>query len=131
MNTGTKARRHVGAKGDCEEMIRSGKLCDNMGFAERVWAITAKIPQGKVATYGQIATVLKTRGCRAVGFSLGKNPYAPGVPCHRVVGSDGRLTGYAGGLPKKIQLLEGEGVPVVNGKVDLKRHLCPLSDLRP
>jgi methylated-DNA-[protein]-cysteine S-methyltransferase len=100
-----------------------------MTFAERVWAATARIPRGKVATYGQIAATLKTRGCRAVGLSLGKNPYAPGVPCHRVVGSDGRLTGYAGGLRKKTELLAAEGVTVVKGKVDLEQHLCPLAEL--
>ena len=52
-----------------------------------------------------------------------RNPYAPLVPCHRVVGADGSLTGFAGGLEKKAKLLEAEGVAVVRGKVDLAEHL--------
>jgi methylated-DNA-[protein]-cysteine S-methyltransferase len=60
-----------------------------------------------------------TRAFRAVGNALHRNPYAPVVPCHRVVGSDGNLTGYAGGLAAKRRMLESEGVRVVGDRVDL------------
>ncbi len=90
-----------------------------MTFNQKVWALTARIPAGRVATYGQIAAALGTRAYRAVGMALNRNPYAPQVPCHRVVGSDGSLTGFAGGLDKKLALLADEGVPLRNGKVDL------------
>ena len=90
-----------------------------MSFNERVWALTARIPAGKVVTYADIATALGTKAYRAVGNALNRNPYAPGVPCHRVVGSDGRLTGFAGGLVKKEELLNSEGVAVTRGRADL------------
>lgn len=93
-----------------------------MSFHEKVWAITARIPSGRVATYGQIARRLRTKAYRAVGQALNANPYAPAVPCHRVVGASGALTGFAGGLAKKQRMLEGEGVQVRAGKVDLVRY---------
>ena len=100
--------------------IRQGQFTPEMTFAERVWAITARIPAGRVATYGDIAARLNTRGARAVGAALGRNPYAPDVPCHRVVGHDGTLTGFAGGLEAKRRLLEAEGVAMDGaGRVDL------------
>jgi len=92
-----------------------------MTFSERVWAITKKIPKGRVATYSDVADRLGTRAFRAVGNALHRNPYAPVVPCHRVVGSNGSLTGYAGGLAKKTKMLEAEGVAVKNGRVDLSK----------
>ena len=95
-----------------------------MTFNQRVWALTARIPAGKVVTYADLAAALGSKGYRAVGNALNKNPYAPGVPCHRVVGSDGRLTGFAGGLPMKEQLLTGEGVPVQRGRADLSCRHC-------
>src|SRR5215212_9483987 len=101
-----------------ENQIRKGRIHPDMSFQERVWALTARIPHGKVTTYGEIARAMGTKAYRAVGNALNKNPYAPGVPCHRVVGSDGRLTGFAGGLPKKEALLNGEGVPVQRGRAD-------------
>ncbi|MCC6579444.1 MAG: MGMT family protein [Phycisphaeraceae bacterium] len=81
-----------------------------MNFHEKVWALTARIPQGKVATYGQIAAALGTRAARAVGQALHHNPYAPQVPCHRVVASTGHLNGFAEGLDAKRKLLRAEGV---------------------
>lgn len=99
------------------EAIYQGRITPGMTFSQRVWALTARIPAGRVATYGQLAKALNTRAPRAVGQALGRNPYAPAVPCHRVVGSDGRLTGFAGGLPKKQQMLQAEGVVVEGGRV--------------
>lgn len=105
---------------DRESDIRAGRILPGMTFNERVWALTARIPAGKVVTYGDIAAALGSPGgSRAVGNALNKNPYAPGVPCHRVVGSNGNLTGFAGGLPKKERLLTTEGVPVTRGRADM------------
>lgn len=104
-----------------EARIRAGRVGDDMTFQQRVWALTARIPVGKVTTYGALAAAMGTRAHRAVGQALGRNPYAPAVPCHRVVGSDGRLTGFAGGLPAKQRLLEAESVSVAAGRVDLAR----------
>lgn len=107
-----------------EQQIKSGKISPAMSFNQKVWALTARIPQGKVVRYGDIARALNSNGCRAVGNALNKNPYAPGVPCHRVVGSDGSLTGFAGGLDKKRELLTCEGLTLrANGKVDLNDAL--------
>ncbi|MBI1368428.1 MAG: methylated-DNA--[protein]-cysteine S-methyltransferase [Planctomycetes bacterium] len=88
-------------------------------FDEQVWALTKRIPKGRVTTYGRIAAAMGTRAYRAVGMALNRNPCAPAVPCHRVVGSDGKLTGYAGGLAKKKRMLRDEGVPMRGERVDL------------
>ena len=78
-------------------------------FQREVWAVVARIPYGETRTYGQVARELGRSGAaRAVGLANGRNPVAPVVPCHRVVGSDGRLTGYAGGLELKRRLLQLE-----------------------
>lgn len=83
----------------------------------------SRIPRGKVATYKDIArAVERPLAYRAVGNALNKNTHAPKVPCHRVVNSDGRLGGYAGGLSNKTELLKKEGVVVRGKKVDLKRY---------
>ncbi len=76
-------------------------------FQRRVWAELAMIRYGATASYGDIATRLEMPlgGSRAVGLANGSNPIAIVVPCHRVIGSDGRLTGYAGGLERKQFLL--------------------------
>lgn len=104
-----------------EEAIKAGRIRDGMSFQQKVWALTARIPEGKVTTYAAIARKLGSTGYRAVGMAMNRNPYAPNVPCHRVVGSGGDLTGFAGGLDKKRQLLAGEGVVFRNGKVDLTK----------
>ena len=77
---------------------------------ERVYALVSQIPAGRVATYGQIAWLLgNPRLSRAVGYALASCPDHRDIPCHRVVGSNGSLTGYAGGLQKKLRLLQLEG----------------------
>lgn len=93
-----------------------------MNFKEKVYDITSKIPKGKVMTYGQIAREVGSPGAaRAVGLLMKNNPNAPIVPCHRVVASDGSLTGYSGkgGLSQKKEMLENEGVVFKKDKVDL------------
>ena len=87
---------------------------------QQVWDLTAQVPPGRVTTYGAIARALgDIRASRAVGLIEHVNPYAPQVPCHRVVYSDGGLGGFGApeGVSKKIELLESEGVRVKDGKI--------------
>ncbi len=88
-------------------------------FQKRVWDALRLIPKGRVTTYKAIADHLGTRAVRAVGSAVGKNPYAPEAPCHRVVLSDGSLGNYSapGGAKRKMELLAAEGVEVENGKI--------------
>jgi methylated-DNA-[protein]-cysteine S-methyltransferase len=79
-------------------------------FQMTVWRLLLKLPLGQLSTYGQIAHQLgKPSAARAVGAAVGRNPLGIIVPCHRIVGRDGSLTGYAGGLPRKEALLRLEG----------------------
>ncbi len=98
------------SKTNLESHIRSGRIVPGMTFNQKVWAMTARVPRGRVTTYGELARALGTKAYRAVGNAMNKNPYAPGVPCHRVVGSDRSLTGFAAGLEKKRKMLANEGV---------------------
>ncbi|MBQ1414527.1 MAG: methylated-DNA--[Lachnospiraceae bacterium] len=85
-------------------------------FRKAVWRILLSIPRGQTLTYGEIAArIAGERGlprisAQAVGGAVGHNPVSIIIPCHRVIGSDGSLTGYAGGLERKRKLLELEGV---------------------
>ena len=93
-----------------------------MTFREKVYTITKQIPKGKVATYGQIARLAgKPKAARAIGLFMRTNPFAPVVPCHRVVASDGKLTGYSAGkgIVTKKEMLVSEGVLFKKEKVDL------------
>lgn len=94
-----------------------------MGFAERVYGITKRIPKGKVSTYGEVARRLNCRAYRAVGNVLNKNCDKK-VPCHRVIKSTGFVGGFRHGEKKKIALLVREGIEVRVRKVDLKRFKC-------
>lgn len=79
-------------------------------FQRAVWSALVAIPYGTTTTYAAIASAIgKPRAVRAVGAANGRNPLSIVVPCHRVIGKDGTLTGYAGGLPSKRRLLELEG----------------------
>lgn len=78
-------------------------------FRQAVWNILLTIPRGQTMTYGEIARRLGVRSAQAVGGAVGHNPISILIPCHRVVGSDGSLTGYAGGLERKTRLLQLEG----------------------
>lgn len=80
-------------------------------FQKEVWHFLMKIPYGTVCTYGEVAEAVgKPKAFQAVGAAIGKNPLPIFVPCHRVLGADGSLTGYAGGLELKAQLLTLEGI---------------------
>jgi methylated-DNA-[protein]-cysteine S-methyltransferase len=83
-------------------------------FQERVWALLREIPYGATTTYGEIAERLGDKSlARLVGQAVGHNPLSIVVPCHRVVGKNGSLTGYAGGLERKQSLLSLEGARAV------------------
>ena len=78
-------------------------------FQQSVWAALREIPYGETRSYGELATRIGSpRASRAVGLANGRNPIAIIVPCHRVVGADGRLTGYGGGIERKRHLLDLE-----------------------
>jgi methylated-DNA-[protein]-cysteine S-methyltransferase len=82
-------------------------------FQLKVWTYLKKIPRGSVKTYSQIAKgIRKPLAVRAVANAIGKNPYAPKIPCHRVIRSDGSLGGYSGkgGIKTKKLLLKKEGI---------------------
>ena len=87
-------------------------------FKKAVYAATRRIPRGRVATYAQIARAIgKPNAARATGNALNRNPYAPHVPCHRVVRSDLRVGGFAIGSAAKIKLLRSEGVRIRHYKI--------------
>lgn len=89
-------------------------------FQRTVWAALQGIPRGETRTYGQLARELgRKSGARAVGAAVGRNPVAVVVPCHRVVGARGRLTGYAWGIGRKRRLLRLEGAAVGGQQVGL------------
>ncbi|HOR52681.1 MAG TPA: MGMT family protein [Candidatus Pacearchaeota archaeon] len=93
-------------------------------FNEKCYSILVKVPKGKVTTYKEIARKLNSKAYRAVGNAMNKNPYAPKVPCHRVVKSNGEVGGFAFGVKKKIEMLKKEGVYIdKNNKIDLKEYL--------
>ncbi|GHU68496.1 methylated-DNA--protein-cysteine methyltransferase [Clostridia bacterium] len=93
-------------------------------FRQEVWAVLRGIPYGETLTYGDIARALAAKtgkthmSAQAVGGAVGHNPISIIIPCHRVVGTNGSLTGYAGGIDKKVKLLEHEGT-------DLSRLFVP------
>lgn len=88
-----------------------------MTFAQDCYQLLKKIPKGRVTTYKIIAEKLGKKSYRAVGQIVGANPDIPATPCHRVVKTDGTLGGYALGIEKKIEMLEKEGVEVIDGKI--------------
>ena len=85
-------------------------------FEKRVWNYLRGIPFGQTVTYGQIAKDLQVASAQAIGGAVGRNPWSILVPCHRVLGAGGRLTGYAWGLDKKAWLLNHEGASYQENK---------------
>ncbi len=104
-------------------------------FQRAVWELLKRIPYGATTTYGALAKeIARSRGlprmsAQAVGGAVGSNPIAILVPCHRVLGASGRLTGYAGGMDKKVRLLEFEGFRTTGDAPDSK-VLCFSRQLR-
>jgi methylated-DNA-[protein]-cysteine S-methyltransferase len=95
-------------------------------FQRRVWTALRAIPYGTTISYGDLARrVGNANGSRAVGLANGRNPIALIVPCHRVIGTNGKLTGYGGGLPRKAALLDFEFAVRLRGPAEFS----PLVDL--
>ncbi|MFE0450447.1 methylated-DNA--[protein]-cysteine S-methyltransferase [Streptomyces sp. NPDC058914] len=96
--------------GDLKE-FRLPLRAEGTAFRERVWAALETVPYGSTTTYGEIAARVgaSRAAVRAVGGAVGANPLLIVRPCHRVIGADGSLTGYAGGLERKVRLLTLEG----------------------
>ncbi|PIY70627.1 cysteine methyltransferase [Candidatus Roizmanbacteria bacterium CG_4_10_14_0_8_um_filter_36_36] len=95
-------------------------------FKEKIYKLTKQIPKGKVVTYAQLARLAGSpKAARVVGLLMRNNPYAPQVPCHRVVGVDGSLVGYSAGkgTSSKREVLKKEGVKFKGPKVDLSASL--------
>jgi methylated-DNA-[protein]-cysteine S-methyltransferase len=91
-------------------------------FADKAYDLLRKVPRGRVTTYKEIAHALGSRSYRGVGQAMRKNPYAPEVPCHRVVAASGRIGGFQGkssgaAIQKKMNLLKEEGIEFNGGKV--------------
>jgi methylated-DNA-protein-cysteine methyltransferase-like protein len=95
---------------------------------EKIYKVVSQIPKGKVATYKKVAEIAGIKNPRVVGFAMHANKDTIKVPCHRVVGSNGKLTGYArGGIKQKRKILEKEGIKFDSkGNIDLKKYLFNL-----
>jgi len=112
----------TGSDVSCDKITRLKSM--KLSFREKVYEITKLVPSGKVVTYGQLAQLAgNSKASRAVGMLMKLNPNAPVVPCHRVVASDGRLTGYSSGegIVTKKQMLRTENVFFAGDRVDLSR----------
>lgn len=97
---------------------------EKSSFNEQCYTLLRKVPEGKVTTYKALAEALNCKAYRAVGNAMHKNPYAPRVPCHRVIKSNGEIGGFASGIKKKIEMLKAEGIILdSNNKIDLSRYL--------
>lgn len=93
-------------------------------FEKKVYELCSKVPKGSVTSYKEIAHAMNTKAYRAVGSALKNNPFAPKVPCHRVVSSDGTLGGFQGStnvkgkaLKKKVLMLADEGIGLEKGRI--------------
>jgi methylated-DNA-[protein]-cysteine S-methyltransferase len=104
-------------------------------FAEKTYALLKTVPKGKITTYKALALALGTKAYRAIGQFMRTNPYAPKVPCHRVVASDGSIGGFRGKttgpeIKEKIAMLRKEGVMIKNKKVvDFEKRIHLLGSL--
>jgi len=103
-----------------------------MNFNERVWEGISLIPFGKVTTYKELALSINSpNSARAVGNACNANPFAPKVPCHRVVKSDGKIGGFANGTKNKLKLLKKEGIKIKNNKiVNLEEKIVKSEELK-
>ncbi len=101
----------------CEESVIqiTERILYNTGvtpLAQRTYALLKTVPRGRVTTYKALAHALGSRGYRAIGQFMKHNPYAPAVPCHRVVASNGTIGGFNGGITQKIRMLRAEGIKI-------------------
>ena len=86
-------------------------------FSHKVYKLLLTVPKGKVTTYKALANALGTKAYRAIGQVMNKNPYAPNIPCHRVIASDGSLGGFAFGIAAKKKLLLEEGITIKDNTI--------------
>ena len=113
-------------KGEKTDFSRIALKPEGSAFRQEVWKLLCEIPYGELVTYGDIAKKIalklgkKTMSGQAVGGAVGHNPISILIPCHRVIGINKSLTGYAGGIDKKIKLLELEGIDIAKYKVPTK-----------
>jgi methylated-DNA-[protein]-cysteine S-methyltransferase len=109
------------------------KLAKLSAYQQAILRILAEVPKGKVTTYGDLAKELSRRDAkwspgasRAVGTTMRNNPCGPQIPCHRVIKSDGSVGNFRGGakgaVEEKTAMLRGEGVTVLNGRIDLRKY---------
>ena len=98
-------------------------------FNEKIYSLLKKVPKGKVTTYKALAKALGTKAYRAVGQAMRCNPYAPEVPCHRVVSASGKIGGFSGSwdpksreVKRKINMLRKEGVKIEGNKIELGKY---------
>lgn len=120
----SKNYKHKLEKKYFDQIIKElgGVIRKPVSFSQKVYHACASIPEGKVGTYKTIAQAVKTKSFRGVGQALRNNPYAPRVPCHRVVASDGSIGGFHGQtkgkqIQRKIALLASESIIIENGKI--------------
>jgi methylated-DNA-[protein]-cysteine S-methyltransferase len=100
-------------------------------FQQSIWACLSQIPFGKTMSYGEIAHKINNpKSVRAVGGANGRNPVSIIVPCHRVIGANGTLTGYAGGIARKLWLLNHEGITLKNASKNDQLNIQHLIDNR-
>ncbi|MBL8319356.1 MAG: methylated-DNA--[protein]-cysteine S-methyltransferase [Burkholderiaceae bacterium] len=101
-------------RGRCPARFRVRLDLHGTAFQRAVWHELLKVPPGRTSTYGEVARAVGApQAARAAGAAIGRNPVAIIVPCHRIIGRDGSLTGFASGLPRKERLLQHEGALLV------------------
>ena len=97
--------------GEVPSILDLPLLPEGTAFQQKIWEILTHIPYGHTMTYGQIAKMMgPTMSAQAIGSAVGRNPISILIPCHRVLGSGMKLTGYAGGIERKMWLLRHEGI---------------------
>lgn len=90
-------------------------------FQKQLYAKLRQVPRGKVTTYRDLAHAIDSTAYRAVGTAMNKNPFAPDVPCHRVIKTNGEVGDYAHGSAAKVTLLLAEGVEIENNRINLAK----------
>lgn len=138
----TQSSRSTGQKSKSDKSVRRtptvsrARVQSQIGFDEACYQLLCSVPRGKVTTYQLLATAVakrfgfSPRAVRAVGGAMNRNPDAPRVPCHRVVRSDGSLGGYAGGVGKKIALLQSEGINISESSASKNRTVLNLRSVQ-
>jgi methylated-DNA-[protein]-cysteine S-methyltransferase len=113
--------------GDIRALERVPVATVGTAFQRKVWAALQTIPAGETRSYGQLAAEIgEPKAMRAVGLANGQNPIAIVIPCHRVIGADGSLTGFGGGLPRKRWLLRHEGAAFKENRKDAAKATAEL-----